>query len=360
MRMLSICLIMFASTADAASRIALHALSPDGSKAVITYDVEWIEVDLATGATDLILPTVTCSFTSAAYAPSGGDMALAAHCSVSIECAATRASLFTKPAGEPVRHVLTTEGRIWNNILWPRGLRGDDIIVRETRVSAPLATGLNDLDQYGGGCAQAPGSFIAIDPTDGRRTALDFLPRGWSAVDMIGAAGGEMIATLRARPTKNDHYTAEAEARSLCSDDHPDDWRKSICGPEGQDIRVRWQAGDWTLYDQAEATPLRRFASADLSVTADEYCTGKQIEGHVQTECRIIVNAPYGMREVVAPEGLFGDIALSADGTMLASLVIGRGLPYRRFDLFDLEAGTMTSLAHLLDAKPPWLGGRTP
>lgn len=354
---LSVC----ATTADAAWRIGLRALSSDGSHAVLSYNALWLEVELATGQAELIVPTESCSWSSAAYAPSGGDMALTANCSISLECTAARSSLFTKPAGGPIHHVITKKGRRWNEAFWHRSRWGDEIFVRETRLFTPLALGLSDLRSQDDECAQAPATFTAIATDDGRQTAQDYLPRGWTAVSIVAALDGHLVATLRARPNGQGNFLAETELATICADDDGTDWRRSVCGTQGQEMRFEWQDADWTFYDRADTvTPLRRFLSADLTVTADEYCEGAQVDGHLQTSCLVVVNAPWGRREIEAPAGLFGDLALSADGTALMSLAVGRGFTFRRFDMFDTRTGEETSLEHLLEFRPPWLGGPTP
>ncbi len=340
-------------SAEAAGRAGLRALSPDATRAVISYGVEWVEVDLATGATELIVPTVSCSFTSAVYAPEGGDMALAAHCSVVLECAATRASLFTKPAGGKLNHILTEQGVRWNAAYWRRGAQGDDIILRETGVSAPLALRLNEL---GGNdaCAAAPAVFTAVSVETGRTARLDYLPKGWTAVEVLAAPGRDLIAAVRARDTGADIFTAEAEVAAICNADASDDWRLRICGAEGHEIRARWSGGDWQLYDGPGATPLRRFIADEGRVTAEETCDARQVGRLLETDCRVTVTGPDGSRVISAPDGLFGDLRLSANGRWLASLVSGRGFARERFDLFDLQTGEQQSLSHLLALSSPW------
>jgi hypothetical protein len=263
--------------------------------------------------------------------------------------------LFTKPAGGRLNHILTGEGIRWNAAFWRRSAKGDEIILRETRVSAPIAL---RIDELGGGdaCASAPSTFTTVSVQTARTAKLDYLPRGWAAVDILGAPGKDLVATLRARDTGADLFTAEGQIAEICrtATNRSQDWRARVCGQEGHEIRVRWTGGDWQLYDGPEATPLRRFLSSDGSITAEETCEAEQVGRLLETDCRVTVTGPDGSRIVTAPDGLFDDLLLSADGRWLASLVSGRGFASRRFDLFDLTTGEQRSLTHLLDLMPPW------
>lgn len=345
----------FATSASAAWRVGLAALSHDGSHAIVVYGNEWVEVELATGGAELLTPPPTCSWTSAAYAPSGGDFALTAHCVADLACHTVRAGVWVTDDQWGLANIARVFGKRWNNVVWRDGPRGGEILLRETAISRPLARGLNDLGSSDG-CDQGQGRFVVVSLGSGRIAGLDIAPRGWSVAAPLAAGADRIVAELRATARSNGGASAEEEIAALCAAavTAEDDWRAQVCGEAGYELTFEWGDGDWRLADAREDGRGRTVVSADLSTRAREICSGEQVAGRLKAQCVARIEGPRGERVLTAPEGLFGDVALSGDGRFFASLVAGRGLAIRRFDLFDLETGEVADHSALLALEPPW------
>ncbi|MEM7525220.1 MAG: hypothetical protein AAF360_15985 [Pseudomonadota bacterium] len=349
--------VLMAPSVDAAWRIGLQALSSDGGRAIIAYGAEWVEVDLAEGGTTLLTPPPTCSWTSASYAPKGEEFVLTAHCSSYTTCDLVRTGLWRSHPTWGATLIARAAGRRWNGARWSVGPGGrDDVIVTETPVTAPRATGIDDLGR-GSGCERGQGRFVSVSLASGRAAQLDILPRGWTAIAALAAAPGQLLATLRVRNADRDDSLAETQAAEICAAAEPE-WRSGVCGPEGMELHALWSDGDWRLFDDPKSGGGRIFATAGLEVIARERCTGERIGGRLKAACRATVEGPGVSRRVDASAGLFGDVALSADGRVFATLAAGRGLRIRRFELIDLETGEATDVSHLLDLEPPWDAAR--
>lgn len=350
-------LLLIAGEAGAAAwRIGLAALSHDGERAIVVYDYEWVEVELATGATELLTPPPTCSWTSAAYAPEGRDFALTAHCVADLACHTVRAGVWLRDARWGLVNVARVFGRRWNDAVWRRGAHGDEVLVRETAISRPLALGLGDLGASED-CAQGDGRFAMITVPDGRVAGFDVAPRGWAVAAPLAAARGGLVALMRATARSNGGTSAEEEIAALCADPPPkaEDARVAVCGEAGLKMHFEWRDGDWLLLDDGAPGRGRLIVSADMAVSARERCETSLVNGRLKPACVIAVeDGP----EIKAPGGLFGDLRFSGDGRFLASLVAGRGFRIRRFDVYDLETGEARDLSALLDIGPPWDASR--
>lgn len=346
-----------ASSAEAAWRIGLEALSDGGARAIMTFDAEWVEVDLATGATTLLTPPPTCAWTSAAYGPEGAGFALTAHCVADLACDTQRAGVWVSDARWGMVNVARVFGRRWSHIVWRRGRDGGEALVRDAAVAAPMALGLGDLGARDS-CEQGEGRMALVDLASGRVAAFDVAPRGWPVVAPLAAAGAEVFARLRARPGADGAPIGAVIAAICAAGPAADDWRAAVCGEAGFELAFAWRDGEWRLLDEAADGAGRLLVSGDLSTQAREGCEGEAVGRRVKVRCVVHIFGPAGgarpIGEVVAPEGLFGDLALAGDGAALASLAAGRGFRFRRFDLFDLATGEMRDLSHLLDLGPPW------
>ena len=344
-----------ATSASAAWRIGLAALSHDGARAIVVYGNEWVEVDLATARTELLTPPPTCSWTSAAYAPKGGDFALTAHCVADLACHTVRAGVWVTSDIAGLANVARVFGKRWNDAVWRVGPGGDEILLRETPISRPLALGLNDLGASDG-CDHGQGRFATVSLKTARVAGFDIAPRGWAVAAPVAADADRIVAALRATARSNSGTSAETDIAALCAaaPTAEEDWRAPVCGEAGFALNFEWRDGDWRLIDAAEDGKGRLIVSTDLSTRAKEVCEGAQVAGRLKAQCAARIDGPGGTRTITAPEGLFGDIALSGDGRFFASLAAGRGLSIRRFDLFDLRTGEMTDLSALLALEAPW------
>lgn len=347
-------ILLAAAPAQAAWRVALQALSADGTRAIITYDADWVEVDLATGATWFLPPAQTCIWNSAAYAPTGREFALTATCSADLVCAGKRTGVWRSRADGIVALVALAEGRRWGAAYWRAGPSGlGDILVTETPIFEPVASNVDQLGRSEG-CARGAGRFVSVDAATGRAARLDFSPRGWASARVIAASRRRMLAALRPRDVGGDAYTAETTLAEACRDGAAD---AALCEGDGREAALEWSGGDWRflpgedLAAPAESEIGRRLATPDFAVRVRETCPGER--------CRVKITraGPTSAGEslaIDAPAGRFGDLALSADGRVLASLAAERGTPVRRFDLFDAATGARRALAHILALSPPW------
>lgn len=361
---------LVAGEAAAAWRIGVAALSDGGARAIMTFDSEWVEVDVETGATTLLTPPPTCGWTSAAYGPGETGFALTAHCVADLACHTQRAGVWVSDAQWGLVNVARVFGRRWSNLVWTRdeaGASAGAALVRETTIAPPIARGLGDLGARDA-CEQGEGRLALVglsqgsaeDGGAGRVAVFDIAPRSWSVVAPIAAAGGEIIARMRARRPREATGPAEAEVERICAAD-PDeaaDWRAPVCTDAGFELAFAWADGEWRLLDAASDGPGRLVVSADLSTRAREMCTGEAVGRHLKARCVVRIEGLAAARRIEAPEGLFGDLVLSGDGAALASLAAGRGFRFRRFDLFDLATGQARDLSHLLDLGPPWGASR--
>ncbi|MEO1613448.1 MAG: hypothetical protein AAFU55_14010, partial [Pseudomonadota bacterium] len=106
---------LLAAPANAAWRVGLAALSHDGARAIVIYGNEWVEVELATGATTLLTPGVTCAWSSAVYAPGSYDVALTANCVADYVCEEFRADVWIGREGAPMKNVVFSFGKRWHD-----------------------------------------------------------------------------------------------------------------------------------------------------------------------------------------------------------------------------------------------------
>lgn len=345
---LTVFLCLCAVHVSAAWRVGLSALSQHGDRAVIIYASDWVEVDLMTGDTFHLQPPIGCAWTSAAYSRDD-ELALTAHCGQERACQEGRASLWLKTERHGLAVLAEADGERWNYAVW----WDDRVVVRRTKVLAPLALGLNDLGARQN-CALGEGVMAVISPRSARVADFDIAPEGWAVARVLAAAGGELIADLRAgAPSPDDASEAAAAVAAIC-DDPAGDWRAPVCGEGGFELSFAWRDGDWALLDTEEAGWGRLLVSGDMSARARETCIGEHVAGRLQTRCDAAISSATGARAIRAPEGLFGDVALSGDGRIFASLAAGRGLRIRRFDLFNVETGEVTDLSAYLELGPPW------
>ncbi len=311
-----------AAEAEAADRVRLLALGPHAEIALLAYDSDWVEVSLKSGETRALTPPPTCGWAGAAFDPSAGGYALLAHCVPELNCVTRRAALYRTDASGRLVHVATAEGRRWRAPLWRA--EGGAVIVVETALSPPETRGLADLSTRSD-CAEGPARLVELRVADGRRVALDFLPRGAEAEAPLGAANGRLVARLRLKR-----------------------------GP----ALLEWDGEGWRPFAEADAAEGRVLLSADLATVARERCVAAREGRSGRAECAVEISGPSGDRRIEAERALrsrlFGEIALSADGGSLGALLARPGLAPRRFTIHDVAGGPDRDLSDLLALSAPW------
>ncbi len=351
---LAAALILICEAAIAAQIINLKSLSPDGKQAILTYEKLWVEVDLSLEGGALPLPAPEgCDWTSMAYAPVSADLAMTAFCPGPVrDCASGVSRLLLREEGGLMREVLTADGVRLSNASWDA--RERRMILIHTGIKPPEVSRLGDLNRSAPRCGWRQASFQMVDIERGLPIRFDILPAGWRAREVIALSDAALIAVVAARRGAEDGSPAAAAINTACAGkSNAFHGLAAVCTARGYDLLLSWTDGEWRLGMGAAATdrPLRSrvIATPSLNTIAKERCKTSQTAELVGLACTLSVSRGGETVELAAPGGLFGDLALSGDGRMLAAVYAGRSARGRRFDLWDLETGEYTSLAPLLD-----------
>lgn len=352
---LAVALILIAQTTLAAQIVNLKSLSPDGTRAILTYDKHWVEVDLSLdGGARSLSPPRDCDWTSMAFAPVSGDLAMTAFCAGPVrECASGFSRLWMRQNGGAAREVALIDGARLSAVSWHVDERR--LILIKTGIRPPEVSGLSDLNRSVPRCGWQTASLEMVDIDRGLPIRLDIVPDGWRPRQVIAMNDTALIAVIAARRgVENGSSAAEAINDACAGRSDAFNGLSAVCTARGYDLLMSWVDGEWTLGLGEGATdqPLRGRAIATPSqeTTATERCETSRNADLVGLACALTVRRGGEVTELTAPGGLFGDIALSGDGRVLAAVHAGRSLSNRRFDVWDLETGDYFSLAPLLDA----------
>lgn len=341
-----------AALAGAVTRVNLIALSPDGDRAVLTYNQDWVEVTLRTGAAHRFSPPTGCGWTSMTYAPSGDSLAMAAFCPASQGQCRDVQSLLLSVGADRSRYRLIAEApaRRWSRLYWRDG--GADVLALERRLTAPMATNLADLANSSQECRVASPQLVSLGVVTGRRIHMDLAPEGWRYKRIIGASAGALIAEIAMRRNGPPEISAAAQLDAICSATP----RDPLCMSSSVAVELLWRDGDWTFAAAPDrARRGRMVASADLSMTGRERCQARWIGKRFRPVCHFdISRAGAPAREIAAPDGMFGDLAVSSDGEWMLAVSAGVGRRLKQFDLFNTQTGAREAFPHLLTLSPPF------
>lgn len=347
-------LTLLASAASAAEAVNLYSLSPSGDRAIVRYEKHWVEIDLSLdGGARPIAPPDGCEWTSMAYAPKAGDLAMVAFCAGPVRnCAEGAARLVLHPPGGPAREVLSKPGGRLSGAYWHANERR--IVLIETLIKPPEVRGLNDLNRSVGRCGWRDASLMMVDVESRRAIGFDILPRGWRAKTVISADRDQFTAVIGARSGVGDGSPAARTIEAMCANPStaPAGLR-AVCTGGGYDVLMTWFDGEWRL-GMEEGDEMRRhgriFATPDRETVLRETCVTSYSQNLMGVACTLNISRGGAMLEVKAPGGRFGDLALSGDGGVVAAMMAHRSSRARRFDVWDLETGAHRSLTPLLDA----------
>ena len=350
------CLAMTAARAADLSnaRVSLIALGPGGAKAVLSYDQDWLEVDLAppggAPAARRLAPPAGCYWTSMSYEPGGPGLAMAAFCPAGKGQCREAQSLLLAVGADRARYRLVAEtfGARWSRLYWRGG--GAHILAQETALAVPMATNLADLGKPAVACEPAAGKLISLDHGSGQRIHLDILPATWRLKDVIAASPDRLIAEIALTRGGPSGSAAAAALEVLCAD-RP---RDPLCLPGSVAVELIWQGGDWAFATApARARRGRMIASADLALIGRERCEARWIGKRFRPLCFIEMSRDgVPARQIHPAEGLFGDLAMSPDGRWVLAVSAGAGRRLKQFDLFDVLTGARRSFPGLLRARP--------
>lgn len=347
-------LTLLASAAMAAEAVNLYTLSPSGDRAIVRYEKHWVEIDLSLdGGARPITPPAGCEWTSMAYAPKAGDLAMVAFCPGPVRrCAEGASRLVLQSPGGAVREVLAKPGGRWSGAYWHANERR--LVLIETLIKPPEIRGLNDLNRSVGRCGWGDAMFTMVDVASRRAIGFDILPHGWRAKTVISADHDQLTAVIGARSGVDDGSAAAQAIKAMCANPSaaPSGLR-AVCTGGGYDVLMTWFDGEWRL-GMEEGDEMRRhgriFATPDREAVLREVCVTSFSENLMGVACTLNISRGGAMLEVRAPGGRFGDLALSGDGGVVAAMMAHRSSRARRFDVWDLETGQHRSLTPLLDA----------
>jgi hypothetical protein len=353
------CLLwLIASVAIAAPRVSLIALSPSGERAVLTYDQDWVEIRLRRGEADAqaLKPPLGCRWTSMAYAPTGDKLAMIAFCPAESGVCRDVQSLLLTAGSDRLRYELVAErmGARWGRIYWRGG--GAEVVALEAQMTVPMATNLADLGKTIDECVVAPPQLVSLNMENGRRIRLDLIPKDWRMRRIVAAGPRDMIAEIAIRRDGPPEISAAAQLDAICAASP----KNNLCRSSNVAVELLWRNGDWRFASPPDQVRLGRMvASADLSVIGRERCEARWVENQFRPLCVIQFERTVGQdSEVTAPDGMFGDLALSADGRWMLAVATGIGRRLRQFDLFDTETGKRQTFPHLLLLAPPFTGAK--
>lgn len=341
--------------AHAAPRVSLIALNPDGTRALLTYNQDWVEVSLTHGAVDAqaLNPPLGCRWTSMTYAPQGDQLAMTAFCKTETNaCRDVQALLLTAAADRQRYHLVAERsGARWGRVYW-RG-DGGDLLALESQFSAPMATNLADLGKSMDECVIATPQLISLNATSGQRIQLDLLPKGWRLKGIIAAGSHDMIAEAVIGKGGPPEISAAAHLDHLCATTPA----HNLCRSASVAVELLWRAGDWHFASPPDQARLGRMvASADLRVIGRERCEARWVEKRFRPLCMMRFERAEGNHsEVAAPDGMFGDLAMSANGRWMLAVAAGIGRRLRQFDLFDTVTGERQAFLGLLLLAPPFV-----
>jgi len=339
--------------------VNLKSLSPDGKKAIVTYDRFWVEIDLKlTGGARPLSPPDKCEWTSMSYSPVSGDLAMLAFCAGPVnECAKGASRLLIRDGSSPAREILRKDGGRWGSAYWHGNQRR--VVLIETLIKLPEVAGLNDLNRSVRRCGWRDGTIQIVDVNEGRQISFDILPNVWRPKQIVSAGNHALTAVIAARKGADDGSPAADAIAAACAGLHtaPSGLR-TVCTGRGYDVLMTWIDGEWSLgIDDGDGGTLthqdffgRAIATPSRSTIGKEKCKTNLAKGLVGLICKLSMKRGERSFEIAAPEGLFGDLALSGDGGTLAAIYAGPSIRNRRFDVWDLETGAYRSLAPLLDA----------
>lgn len=342
-----------ASSFNGPPRVNLIALGPDGARAVLTYNQTWVEVDLFGGGAQVLEPPAACSWTSMAYAPGGEDLAMSAFCAAPRgECGDAQALLLAVGADRKrYRMIAETDAARWSRLYWRGGQAA--VLALETALAAPMATNLSDLGKTTQDCEVGAPKLVSLNAENGRRIHLDLAPREWRYKNIVAASDDALIAEIAIARDGPADTSAARDLIALCAIDP----RHTLCMSSSVAVELLWQNGDWrfaTLPDHARRG--RMLASADLTVIGQERCEARWVEERFRPVCFIEILADGELsREITAPDGLFGDLAMSDDGQWLLAVSAGVGRRLKQFDLFNTATGARRAFPDLLTLSPPFL-----
>ena len=347
-------LTLLASAVSAAEAVNLYALSPTGDRAIVRYEKYWVEIDLSLdGGARPIAPPEGCEWTSMAYAPAAGDLAMTAFCAGPVRhCAEGASRLMVREPGRPAEEVLSKPGRRWSGAYWHANERR--IVLVETLIKPPEVTGLNDLNRSVGRCGWHDAEFAMVDVESRRAIGFDILPRSWRAKTVISADHDQLTAVIAARDGVDDGSPAAEAIAEICENpSSAPSGLRAVCTGGGYDVLMSWFDGEWRLglYDSDHTRRYGRvFATPQRKTVMKEVCITSYSESLMGIACTLNISRDGEALEVKALGGRFGDLALSGDGGVVAGMLAGRSNRSRRFDVWDLETGEHRSLAPLLDA----------
>ncbi len=347
-------LVLIASAVSAIEAVNLYTLSPSGDRAIVRYEKHWVEIDLSLdGGARLIAPPDGCEWTSMAYAPKAGDLAMVAFCAGPVRsCAEGASRLMMQRPGGPAREVLRKPGGRWSGAYWHANERR--IVLIETMIKPPEVRGLNDLNRSVGRCGWRDAMLTMVDVESRRSIGFDILPRGWRAKTIISADRDQFTAVIGARSGTGDASPAAQTIKTVCANPStaPSGLR-AVCTGGGYDVLMSWFDGEWRL-GMEEGDEMRRhgrvFATPDRETVLREACVTSYSENLMGVACTLKISRAGAALEIKAPGGRFGDLALSGDGGVVAAMMANRSNRSRRFDVWDLETGEHRSLTPLLDA----------
>ena len=345
----------FVGTAIAAPRVSLIALSPDAEHALLTYNQDWVEVSLRQGAVSAraLTPPLGCHWTSMTYAPTGDQIAMAAFCRADAdECSGVQSLLLTAGT-DRMRYDLAAErrGSRWGRIYW-RG-DGEEVLALESKFTAPMVTNLADLSKSADACEIETPQLVSLNPGTGRRIRLDILPRDWRLKHIVAAGPHDMIAEAAITQGGPPEIAAAAQLDHICETIPT----HNLCRSSSVAVELLWRNGDWQFASPPDQARLGRMvASADLSVIGREKCEARWVDKRFRPLC--VIHFEHSNSEdsqLVAPDGMFGDLALSADGRWMLAVATGIGRRLRQFDLFDTVTGKRRAFPRLLLLAPPFV-----
>ena len=352
---LALALFLIAEGAVAARIVNLKSLSPDGAEAIVTYDKAWVEIDLSlNGGARPLAPPRDCDWTSMAYAPTSGDLAMTAFCPGPVRaCVSGSSRLFLRVGDGAPREVLNMPGARLSDLSWHADEKR--LVLIETQIKAPEVSGLDDLNRSAPRCGWRDAALRMVDLPRAQAIRFDILPDGWRPRQVIAMNDDALTAVVSARRGATDGSPAAEAINAACAGRSAAfAGLRAVCTARGYDLLLTWMDGEWTLGlgDAPSAAPTRgrALATPSRAVTARERCSTSQNADLVGLTCRLTVARDGDAMEIIAPGGLFGDLALSGDGRVLAAIYASRSIRGRRFDVWDLATGESRSLAPLLDA----------
>lgn len=351
---LAFLLLLIAGVAVAAPRISLIALSPDAERAVLTYNQDWVEVRLRRGEADAqaLKPPLGCRWTSMAYAPTGDQIAMTAFCPAENDVCRDVQSLLLTAGPDRQRYELVAErmGARWGRIYWRGG--GTEVLALEAQMTTPMATNLADLGKSMIDCVVAPPQLVSLVAANGRRIRHDLTPKDWRYRRIVAAGPSDMIAEIAIRRDGPPEISAAARLDAICTASPSN----NLCRSSSVAVELLWRDADWSFASPPDQARLGRLvASADLSVIGREKCEARWVDNKFRPICVIHFERAAGqISEVVAPDAMFGDLALSADGRWMLAVATGIGRRLRQFDLFDTVTGKRRAFPHLLLLAPPF------